>query len=261
MSESMQYDKDASDRLVAIYVAPDLVSQRNQVLQTFSLHQGDRVLDVGSGPGFLASAMGEVVGPLGWVCGVDVSEPLLTIAKKYCAHQSQIEFRQSDATKLPFPDNQFDAAVSTQVLEYVSDIKTALTEIHRVLRPGGQVVILDTDWDSLVWHTTNRGRMNRIMAAWEQHVIDPYLPRTLAEKLRQAGFQVEDQQICPMFNPIFDPNTFSNRLIDLIVPYVSGRNGVTRDEAAAWAEELRQRGEQEEYFFSLNRYLFIAKKP
>ena len=261
MSTSLQFDKDASDRLVAMYVTPDLVSQRNQVLQAFSLHPGDHVLDIGSGPGFLASAMGEAVGPSGWVCGVDVSEPLLAVAKKYCAHQSQIEFRQGDATKLPFPDHQFDAAVSAQVLEYVSDIKTALTEIYRVLRPAGQVVILDTDWDSIVWHTTNRGRMNRIMAAWEQHAIDPYLPRTLAEKLRQAGFQVEEQQIIPMFNPIFGPNTFSNCLIDLIVPYVSDRNGVTRDEAAAWAQELRQRGEQEEYFFSLNRYLFIAKKP
>jgi arsenite methyltransferase len=74
------------------------------------------------------------------------------------------------------------------------------------------------------------------------------------------GFQVETQLIIPMFNPIFDSDIFSNRLIDLIVPFVSGRLGVTSDEAVPWAQELRQLGEQEDYFFSLNRYLFMARK-
>jgi ubiquinone/menaquinone biosynthesis C-methylase UbiE len=261
MSASLQFDQDASNRLVAMYVTPDLVNQRNQVLQTFSIHPGDRVLDVGSGPGFLASSMGDAVGSLGWVCGVDISEPLLEVAKAHCAHQPWVEFRLSDATKLPFPDNQFDIVISTQVLEYVPDVSAALKELHRVLRPAKRAVILDTDWDSIVWHSTNAVRMNRILAAWEEHTADPHLPRTLARKLRQAGFQVEAQRIIPMFNPVFIPNTFSNLLIDLITPFVTDRQGVTRDEAMAWAQDLRERGEDEEYFFSLNRYLFIAKKP
>ncbi len=146
-------------------------------------------------------------------------------------------------------------------MEYVPDVNAALKELHRVLRPAQRAVILDTDWDSIVWHSTNPVRMNRILAAWDEHATDPHLPRTLAQKLRQAGFQVEAQQIIPMFNPVFIPNTYSNLLIDLIIPFVTDRQGVTRDEAMAWAQELRERGDKEEYFFSLNRYLFIAKKP
>ena len=260
MSRSLQFDRDASDRLVAMYVTPDLVSQRNQVLQAFSLHPGDRVLDVGSGPGFLASSMGEAVGSSGWVCGVDISGPLLEVAKAHCAHQPWVEFRVSDAANLPFPDDHFDAVISTQVLEYVPDVNAALKELHRVLRPAQRAVILDTDWDSIVWHSTDPVRMNRILAAWDEHTTDPHVPGTLAQKLRQAGFQVEAQEIIPMFNPVFAPNIFSNLLIDLIIPFVSDRQGVTRDEALAWAQELRQLGEKQEYFFSLNRYLFIAKK-
>ncbi len=51
MWTSLQFDKDASDRLIATYVTPDAAAQRREVLQTFSLHPGDRVLEVGSGPG------------------------------------------------------------------------------------------------------------------------------------------------------------------------------------------------------------------
>jgi hypothetical protein len=56
-------------------------------------------------------------------------------------------------------------------------------------------------------------------------------------------------------------NTYSNRLIDLIVPFVSGHLNIDSDEAEGWAEELRSAGNEGEYFFSLNRYMFVAKKP
>jgi arsenite methyltransferase len=146
------------------------------------------------------------------------------------------------------------------VLEYVRDVDAALAEIHRVIRPSGRAVIVDTDWDSIVWHSPNRERTNPTLAAWEQHAADVYLPRTMANKLRHAGFRVEAGQVIPLFNPSYDPNTYSNRLIELIVPFVTGRNGITRDEAEEWAKDLRRAGEQGNCFFSLNRYLFVATK-
>ena len=84
--------------------------------------------------------------------------------------------------------------------------------------------------------------------------------RTMSNQLRHAGFQVEAEKVIPLFNPAYDPNTYSNRIIDSIVPFVTGRNGIVRAEAEAWAQELRQAGERGEYFFSLNRYLFLARR-
>ena len=261
MSSLLQFNNDASKRLMAMYLTLDMIDQRKQIIELLKLNPDERVLDVGSGPGFLASEIGEVVGPSGQVCGIDISETLLKIAEARCAHQPWVEFCQSDAARLPYPDYYFDIVISTQVLEYVTDANAVLTELYRVLRPGGRVVLLDTDWDSIVWHTTDATRMNRILSVWDEHAADPYLPRTLTRKLLQAGFQIDAQRIIPMFNPVFDQNTFSNRLIDLIVSFVSDKKGITRNEALLWAEELRQCGEKGEYFFSLNRYLFIARKP
>jgi len=256
----LRYDEEATKRLLAVYVTPDVVAQREQFLRALAPRAGERVLDVGSGPGFLAAAMAEAVGLSGVVHGVDISEPLLAVARAHCAHQPWVEFHKADATQLPMGDQAYDAVISTQVLEYIRDVDAALTEICRVIRPAGRVVIVDTDWDSIVWHSPNRERMNRVLAAWEQHAAHPYLPRAMANRLRRVGLRVESMTIIPLFNAEYDPNTYSNRVIDLIVRFVIDRNAITRDEAEAWARELRQSGERGEYFFSLNRYLFVATK-
>ncbi|MBI3432045.1 MAG: methyltransferase domain-containing protein [Hydrogenophilales bacterium] len=256
----LHYDEKSTKQLLAVYVTPDVVAQREAFIRILNARPGECVLDVGSGPGFLASDIAWEVGPSGRVCGVDVSEPLLAVARLHCAYQSQVDFRRGEATQLPFPDDEFDAVISTQVLEYVHDIEEALAEIRRVVRPGGRVVVVGTDWDSIVWHSPDRERMNHILGAWEQHAADSYLPRMMADKLHRAGLRVESQGIVPLFNPTYDPNTYSNRLIELIVPFVTGRNGIALEDAEAWARELRQSGERGEYFFSLNRYVFVAKK-
>jgi hypothetical protein len=79
--------------------------------------------------------------------------------------------------------------------------------------------------------------------------------------LRSAGFRVVEQQVIPQFNPSYDPNSYSYRLIPAVQRFVIGRQGVTVEEAAAWAEDLEQLGKQDEYFFSLNQYLFAVEKP
>lgn len=255
-----QFDEAEARRLAALYVTPDIVSQREDFLRALDPQPGERVLDVGSGPGFLAAAIADAVGSAGVVHGVDISEPLLAVARAHCAERPWVEFRHADARQLPFPDREFDAAICTQVLEFVPDVDAALAEIHRVIRPAGRVVIVDTDWDSIVWHSPNPERMNRVLAAWEQHAANSYLPRTMSNQLRRAGFEVEAERIIPLFNPAYHPNTYSNRIIDSIVQFVAGKNGIVRAEAETWARELRQAGEQGEYFFSLNRYLFLARK-
>jgi arsenite methyltransferase len=255
-----KFDEVETRRLVALYVTPDIVSQREDFLRALDPQPGERVLDIGSGPGFVAAAIADAVRSPGVVHGVDISEPLLAVARAHCAGRPWVEFHHADATQLPFPDRDFDAVISTQVLEFVPDVDAALTEIYRVIRPAGRVVIVDTDWDSIVWYSPNSERMNRVLAAWEQHAVNSHLPRTMSNQLRHAGFEVEAEKIIPLFNPAYHPNTYSNRIIDSIVPFVTGRNGIVRAEAEAWAQELRQAGEQGKYFFSLNRYLFLARR-
>jgi SAM-dependent methyltransferase len=259
MSE-LRYDEAATRRLLAVYSTPDVAAQRAEFLRALGPRPAERVLDVGCGPGFLAAAIAEAVGAEGAVEGIDISEPLLAVARQHCADRPRVTFRTADASRLPFPDGAFDAAVSTQVLEYVPDVDRALAEVHRVVRSGGRILVVDTDWDSIVWHDPDPRRMDRILAAWEGHAPHPRLPRTLGERLLRAGFELDTLAVSTLFNPVYDVETYSNRMIDLIAAYVSGRDGVTADDAQAWARELREAGARGEWFFSLNRYLFAATR-
>ena len=256
----LEYDDEATRQLLALYLTPDVVAQRRDFLRAFGPRPGERILDVGAGPGFLANEIAEAIGSTGSVCGIDISEPLLEVARSKEGNKYGVDFRYGDATQLPFQDEEFDSVVSTQVLEYVPDVNAALAEIHRVLKPGGRVGLLDTDWDSIVWHSPDKQKMNRILRAWEDHAADPFLPRTLARKLHAAGFSVERQEVIPLFNNEYDPDTYSNRIIDLIVSFVVERNSISKEDADGWAEELRSCGLNGEYFFSLNRYFFLATK-
>jgi len=183
MTEGLQFNAEVARRVEELYKTPDVVAQRQLVLRTLGLSLGERVLDIGSGPGLLALDMGLAVGPTGKVCGIDISEDMLLMSRGRCAGLPWVEFHAGDVTGLPFPDNSFDVAVATQVYEYVGDMTTALAELCRVLRPGGRALILDTDWDSIVWHSSDRARMERVLLAWDEHLDDPHLPRTLALRL------------------------------------------------------------------------------
>ena len=79
-------------------------------------------------------------------------------------------------------------------------------------------------------------------------------------RLKRAGFAVRRRDIIPLVNPELHVNTYSHGMMGMIAAFVAGRRGVTREEAEAWAEDLAP-GKAGEYFFSLNRYLFLAVKP
>ncbi len=251
----IEFDEEAARTLVAVYTTPDIIEQRRATRAVLALRPGEHVLDIGCGPGFLAAEMAEEVGADGHVHGIDPSDSMLAIARH---SETPVDYGRGDALALPFEDEQFDVAVSTQVYEYVDDIEGALAEARRVLRPGGRLLVLDTDWDSIVWHSRDRERMERVLAAWNEHLADPYLPRRLPALMRAAGLELADAAIIPILNHGADRNTYSAGMLGLVAAFVAGRGGVTADEATAWADDLESLGD--DYFFSLNRYLFVAKR-
>jgi SAM-dependent methyltransferase len=258
MTDHLGFDDATSRRIEAAYVSPELVLQRRTTLEMLGLQPGERVLDVGSGPGFLAAEMAAEVGPGGLVVAVDPSAAMrgLAQARQLPAEAAPVQHLTGDATALPVPDHSVDVVTSTQVYEYVEDVGAALAEARRVLRPGGRIFVLDTDWDSLVWHSSDPERMRRVLVEWDAHLADPHLPRRLPQLIRAAGFVSPAVRVLPLLTVGTDEGSFAHGAIGLVEAFVRGRPAIPGDELDAWTADLRGLGAAG--FFSLNRYLFLA---
>ena len=258
MSDMIDFNSDAAKALERVYLTPDVVGQRARVLSELSLRRGEAVLDVGVGPGLLAYDMAMTVGDTGNVGGIDIADAMLAMTGDRCKDLPQCDFRIGNAMSLPFDDGAFDALVSTQVYEYVPDMDKATAEAARVLKPGGRAVILDTAWDSLVLNASDRGLSRRVLEVWDEHLAHPNLPAQLAPILEGAGFNVVRIEMIPMFSPHYQIHSYAAGMLRMIMNFVSGRSGISEAEAKAWYDDLIAGGERGDFFFCLNRYMFLA---
>jgi demethylmenaquinone methyltransferase/2-methoxy-6-polyprenyl-1,4-benzoquinol methylase/phosphoethanolamine N-methyltransferase len=133
-------------RLYDLVFGPFIRGTDAAVLDRAGVAPGDRVLDVGTGPGYLALAASDRVGPDGRAVGIDASPEMIGRAKTRAARRrSRAEYLVATAEALPFDDDAFDVVVSRLVFHHLpGDVKTAaLDEMARVLKPGGRILIVD----------------------------------------------------------------------------------------------------------------------
>ncbi|MCC5859062.1 MAG: methyltransferase domain-containing protein [Ectothiorhodospiraceae bacterium] len=101
---------------------------------------GDRILDAGCGTGIVARTAASRLGRASKVVGVDINDGMLAEARRQDADQT-VAWEKGALEELPFEDRTFDVALSQQVLQFVADRAKALAELHRVLAPGGRLVL------------------------------------------------------------------------------------------------------------------------
>jgi ubiquinone/menaquinone biosynthesis C-methylase UbiE len=110
------------------------------LLDAASVTKGTRVLDIATGPGYVA---GRAAARGAEVVGADVAESMIVLARRL---QPGVEFRQADAHALPFADASFDAVVGNLAILHLGRPEQAAAEFVRVLVPGGRVAL--TVWDA-----------------------------------------------------------------------------------------------------------------
>lgn len=111
------------------------------------LQVGWRVLDLACGTGVVTRVAAPVVGPTGQIVASDLNEGMLAEARARDADGAPVQWRQADAADLPFLADEFDAVLCQQGLQFVPDKAAAMSEIRRVLRPGGVAAV--SVWCSL----------------------------------------------------------------------------------------------------------------
>jgi len=150
------------------------------------LKEGEVVLDLGSGGGIDVLLSARRVGPRGKAYGVDMTDPMLELARKNAAEAGvgNVEFLKGEIESLPLPDASVDVVISNCVINLSADKDRVFAEAFRVLRPGGRFAVSDV---------VSRGEippaMRRSMELWVGCVAGALDEKAFREKLEGAGFE------------------------------------------------------------------------
>ncbi len=180
---------------------------RREALKRTGLTAGDTILDIACGPGTVSISAQQIVGKTGRVVGLDPSIGMVTEAKK----QGTLMVVQGKAENLPFPDSTFDFISMGYALRHVTDLTFTFREYLRVLKPEGQVLILEISRpDSSLPYQISKLFLKQIVP-WMAHfgTKNPHAhklmkyywdtietcvpPETILQSLEEAGF-VQSQQ-------------------------------------------------------------------
>ncbi len=256
----VRFDAKAARDTDRSYLDPEIVNQRLQTLRALRLHAGDHVLDAGCGTGLLTEILSAQVGDRGKVTGLDYSQDMLNLADPRCRELGNVELHQGSVTELPFDTESFDAASCIQTLLYVKEVDTAIGELYRVLKPGGRVGIIETDWHGLVINSPDVTTTRLMTDAWDATVSSPNLPPQLIPKLNSAGFSAVKAQAIPVLNDSHNSAGYGAGMVRYMAKNAVKQGVVDQQQADRWLDEMVDQFEQQGFFFCVNRFLFTAVK-
>jgi ubiquinone/menaquinone biosynthesis C-methylase UbiE len=155
------------------------------------------ILDVGCGPGNITVDLATLV-PDGKVVGIDRSDKIVDQAASLAKGQGQtnVVFQSADIFALPFPDNSFDVVHAHQVLQHVGDASKALTEMKRVVKPGG--IVAARDMTHFLFWPPNKELDKFVDIFWriaEHTKGQPGCGAMLRKFAREAGFEANATNI------------------------------------------------------------------
>jgi arsenite methyltransferase len=259
----LAFDEETGRKMEALYLTSDAAARRLALRGALHLQSGEHGLYIGSGPGFAPCEIAQALGQAGRLAVVEKSAAMLAMTERRAAREGlldRLDLQEGDAVALPFSDGVFAFVGSAQVFEYVPDVARAVAETYRVLRPGGRLALIDTDWQTLIWHADDARLSARVATAWEGHLAHNHLPRRLKQLLSSAGFQVERIEPLVILNTDYTPNAFSFMLLHIVADYVRRTSQLSNTEVDGWVADVLHRGSEGGYFFSLNQYLFVARR-
>ena len=188
------------------YFVPTLgAAWATALLEVAGLSSGERVLDVACGTGVVTRRASELVGPDGFVAGLDVNPGMLAVARSACP--TSIEWHESSAESIPCPDASFDVVTCSLGLQFVPDRSAAMREIHRVLAAGGRVAIATVGPTPPLFEILAQALARHVkpeVAAFVRHVFSLHEPRELHDLAEGAGLRsvsVESKPLRIMLPP------------------------------------------------------------
>ncbi|MER7245710.1 methyltransferase domain-containing protein [Kribbella sp. NPDC000426] len=230
-----------------------------RTLKSWALDQlaptpGETAVDVGSGTGEDVVAL-HASGA--HAIGVEPSPGLRAEAVRR-AVGADVEYVDGHAEALPFEDESVDVLRSERVLQHVDDPAAVVKEMARVLRPGGRIVLIDTDWGTAIIHPADPDVLQRMVGFFLRESANPYSGRQLRGLLADAGLEITGETAATWL----EPQEGARQGFVGMMHLTSLQAGViTAEEAEAFAQTLGEAADRDAFHMSLTMYAVSAIKP
>ena len=228
------------------------------------LQPGQKVLDVGCGPGTDTIPLAQQVSPSGQIIGIDYDEKMIAEAEQR-AQKAEVGdwviHKCADAIELPFESDYFDACRSERLFEHLPDPAKALSEMVRVTKPGGWIVVLDSDWGTFSIDASDIETERRLVRFFSEHSLNNgYSGRQLYRLFKQQRLVDISTQICGV---ILTDYPFTRQLV--LMDKSEGEALTQGVIAAQELEQLHNFWEQAnadgDFFASVSMILVSGRKP
>ncbi|MFF2078832.1 methyltransferase domain-containing protein [Kitasatospora sp. NPDC058162] len=220
---------------------------------------GERALDIGSGTGSETQVLAAAVGPDGIATGLEPNHGLRAVAERRAAEAgSPARFVDGDAFALPLPDGEVDVVRCERVLQHLTDPAKAIAEMARVVRPGGRVALLDTDWATFLLHPASPEIRSALAAIAQAPAATPDAGRRLTGWLSAAGLTVDHVGADVLLH---EPGSVPWPLVRGLTTSAVARELITEEQRDDLYAELTTAAEQYAFHLSVTMFAAIAHRP
>ncbi|MEY9877501.1 SAM-dependent methyltransferase [Streptacidiphilus sp. MAP12-33] len=220
---------------------------------------GETALDIGSGTGSETQVLAAAVAPGGTALGLEPHPGLRALAERRAADAvSPARFLDGDALALPLDDAGVDVVRCERVLQHLADPARAVAEIARVLRPGGRVALLDSDWATFVLHPAGPEIHHALASVTRAAAATPHAGRHLAGWLAEAGLTVDHVGADVLLH---DPRTVTWPLVRGLVAAALQQHLVTEEQRDTLYADLTTAAEQGAFHLSVTMFAVVAHRP
>ncbi|WP_405159471.1 methyltransferase domain-containing protein [Nocardia sp. NBC_01499] len=258
-----RFDRAGQDQLVDVRdlqaALPGIRRLRDWAHDALALRPGEHALDIGSGTGTEVMTFADAVGPDGAAVGVEPDPNLLASAERRAAKTgSTAKFHSGDAYGLPFGASSFDAALCERVFQHLTAPARAANEIARVLRPGGRVVVVDSDWGTAIMHPGERQVVREVVDTLISATTNPFSGRRLPGQLTKAGLVIDDIGSHAL---VQDRTVGVGSLVTRISAMAVARGVITEEQRARLVEDLEAGAASGDIHLSVTMFAVLAHKP
>lgn len=261
-------DSDSDHAMTMMVMLLDLQDQalpiarlRAWAMDRSRLQSGETVIDVGSGTGTMVRELAAIVGPTGRATGIEPNPRLRALAVERAAAVPNADFVDGLADHLPCDDDSIDLVWCERVLQHLPDAAAAIAEFHRVLRPGGRAILLDSDHASRVTSDIDYEVEARIIASFLAALPNPRAARLIPRQAVTAGFTVDpDIGSAALVMPA-KPPAGAPSVTEVSIRNAADTGRITAAEAEDALAGIRSAAESGWAFTAVTVFGFLIVKP